>query len=273
MTHLIYNQVRIVKKFHVTMMAAVFILLQATVVFASQQNTIKQVTLKELTQIAATRGIHLINMAGLPETQTYTIQAKALKDRELLARQLKVFFVNSFVVTGNGGFYDNSILILPANFNPQAMEEVKEYASKDDIKSRLAGFNSANRIPAAGILKQPEIKALNQMAAQEKEATLHFDRIVNPAQPAGAYSFRVRYNKDLNMFLPFQKNGQSIAGQMEGFTSFNSVARFIRANQANLVGRRSKDALYLQLKQDSASVMMLKKIFRRNDHCHPRADG
>jgi hypothetical protein len=87
------------------------------------------------------------------------------------------------------------------------------------------------------------VKQLAALAAKERDKKLFFHRKVTVGgSGANDYSFSASYREKLNKFLPYQKNGQPIAGKkMEGFVSYDTALKFLQSNESKLrVGNAGK---------------------------------
>ena len=74
---------------------------------------------------------------------------------------------------------------------------------------------------------------------------------------SSAYSFNVKYNDQFKTLVPYLKNGQPVKGRMEGFSSLSSFYSFIENYSKDLQASRFDHWLFLQLKGDKESVMMI----------------
>jgi hypothetical protein len=147
--------------------------------------------------------------------------------------------------------------LLPKGVNSAQIEAVKKFAQETNIKAMFENFQKANPIKEKNILTIPEIVALQALSEIEKTKKIDYQRMINPQSMGSAYSFKARYNETLDMIIPYEKNNLPVKNQMEGFSCFTSFYQFIMKNKNQLLGFRYKQWLYLTIKGDKSSKMLL----------------
>ena len=111
----------------------------------------------------------------------------------------------------------------------------------------------------AVIMALPEVVQVKTFGEIQKEKILLYQRVVDPDIITDSYSFNVKYIPDFDKMMPYQQGSQSIEGKMEGFVSFDSLFSFIEQKQNDWRATRHADGLFLSLRSDPTSWIMLKE--------------
>lgn len=232
-----------------------FIMSPTGYLYGESNNRPDKVTMNTLILKAEKYHIRIIDWRNFPEIGSVFIDLERLKTQQSWLEFLKKQFPFCWAITDAG--INKIIYLLPKGVDAQFITKAKQYANKEDIDSHFDFFEAATQIKGAEILKIPEIVALQTLASKEKSRTFFYQRLVNPQALGLAYTFKVKYVESLQMMLPFEKNGQPVKGEMEGFSNFSSIYNFILNNAKDLKASRFNERVYLKLKNENRSVMML----------------
>ncbi len=155
--------------------------------------------------------------------------------------------INSFRVLAKNDNSKTKILLLAAKSSKIYKSKINIEDTEFNFDTRLKDFNQAKKVKI-DIDKLPEVIALMKLSRKQKNYDLLYSRIVNPSNPSSIYTFKVRYNKQHDMMIPFEKNGEVVKNKAEGFINFTTVAKSIKKKKDSLIGYRDGKDLYLRFK-------------------------
>ena len=212
-------------------------------------------SLSDIQKMAKQYKIEVKDWRFIKKEVSVRTQVASLTDQASWVSFLKNEFQGSWAIALNGeGIV---FFLLPKGLDHDEIVQLKEWDQHINIDSFFQDFEKARPIKGTDLKQLPELISLQTASEIEKSQVLNYKRIVNPEQMNGGYSFRVRHDSRLDMMVPFEKNGQVVKGQMEGFTCFSSVYHFIDEHEKQLQGFRYGPKVYLSLKGDKSSRIMV----------------
>ena len=233
----------------------IFIISSTTYAYGESDKKTVKLTMDGLISKAEKYQIKIIDWRNLPKTGIVVIDLGRLKNQKSWLEFLKKQFPHCWAITHEG--IKKLIYLLPQGVDAQFITKAKQFANKEDIDSHFASFKTATKINGIDILNIPEVIVLQTLASKEKTSTISYQRLVNPQELRSVYTFKVKYVESLQMMVPFEKNGRPVKGEMEGFSSFSVIYNFIVKRAKDLKAWRFNERVYLKLKNDNRSILML----------------
>jgi hypothetical protein len=216
---------------------------------------VKHLTMAQLADKAAGHAIYITDWRHDSGQSTIKIQPDLLKNQaDWLAFLTRQFSGSSAFSRKSDGI---DFFLLPEGIPGTHIEAATKLSRETDFKALFQQFHQAKLVKTKDLFSIPEVAALQALSEIEKTKTIEYHRLVNPEMMTSAYSFKVKFNEALGMMVPFEKNNEPVKGQMEGFTSFSSVYHFVIDNKDQLQAHRYQQWLYLTLKDNPSSKMML----------------
>ncbi len=148
--------------------------------------------------------------------------------------------------------------LLPKGMPDSSLGRARTILKEADTAAIWKRREKAAKLDFKDARVQALIKGVRGMTALEQEKTMDFQRVVNPENPTGGYSFRVRYDESAGRLVPFEKNGEPVEAAMEGFTSYSSVTNFLDEYADSLEALSDGEWTFFTLKGDPDSVMAVK---------------
>ncbi|TPH18383.1 hypothetical protein [Litorilituus lipolyticus] len=226
----------------------------------STDEKIKSISFYQLKQQVAIQNIVIIDRIGMSNNDNVLLNIAPNSSAELWVKALVNAFDNTLykreLTDSDKLTYKHTIFLLPEGESAVTIEAQAEQFKSFDISARTKNMNQAKK-ENSELSSLSEVKSLAAMFDKQKDLTLHYSRIVNPNNIADYYTFDVNYSNKHQMFMPSQNNSMNTSGKMEGFSSFASIYKFIDSQKLNLVAFRDGKDLYLKLKKEPESFIML----------------
>jgi hypothetical protein len=211
--------------------------------------------MQELTQKLISYNIIIHDRRDKQGSDTFRVRLTQHTDQEKWLEYIKRRFSNYLIP-----YEANTVKIYLVNqgVDVQVLIKMRAFALGTNFEHVLTNLPTAEIIEGIPVLKLAEVIALQAMANEEKKHDLHYQRLVDPDNIATAYTFKVKYNKQLRMLVPYEKNGQPVKGGMEGFSNFTSFFNFITNHAKKPKAYRHGSWIYLRHEEDTQSVIAIK---------------
>jgi hypothetical protein len=207
-----------------------------------------------LTDRAAKIGVKVVDLSDGSGMRDRVVPETVWKNQKTFLSFLKKSFINIIIASKDN---ETTVYILPKGINSTDLGMARTFLEEAEAHDLLSGLSKARRIHGIPAKEIPEVVTLQTLAEIERIRTINYQRFVNPDVISAAYTFSVKFDPRFNALVPYLKNGQPIIGEMEGFTSFNSILNFITTHTDELQVFREGANLYLRIKGDAGSVMVL----------------
>ena len=190
-----------------------------------------------------------LEFSVLPQVDaSYTLKFTNWSGEKLIDRVVRDISNYRFFVKNNTIRTTKSLILLDSDGKDVPMQQTFDIGKADfDFDKRFNGINQATKLNVP-LIELPEVVALMALSEQQKQHDLFYKRVVNPKNPASAYTFKVRYSKQHKMMIPFKKNGKPESKKAEGFMNFYTVANAIIKKQNFLEVYRNGKDVYLRFK-------------------------
>lgn len=205
--------------------------------------------------------IKIIDWRNLPEADTIAIDLGRLKTQKSWLEFLQQQFDGSYALESDGSFI--KLYLVPKGVDVSFIQEASKYVdTAEDVPKRFEDFQKAKEVVKSDVLKLPKIILLRKFAANEKNKTIFYKRIVNLKQMSEiyeAYSFKVKYFDSINTFAPFERNGLPVKNQMVGFSSFSTFLDYLDNQSEKGKISQYQDKVYFSFNNGTQTIIMLRK--------------